>query len=81
MQWCEMHGDVAVVQMSEREHLSAAGELQHQSMFLAQRRGQLGVFLFQVLLEQVDRRCVACRTFQSYRIGVEDNPYLVEREC
>ena len=25
MQWCEMHGDVAVAQMSEREHLSAAG--------------------------------------------------------
>ena len=26
-------------------------------------------------------KCVACRTFQSYRTGVEDNPYLVEREC
>ena len=25
MQWCEMHGDVAVAQMSEREHLSVAG--------------------------------------------------------
>ena len=25
MQWCEMHEDVAVAQMSEREHLSAAG--------------------------------------------------------
>ena len=25
MQWCEMHGDVAVAQMSEREHLLAAG--------------------------------------------------------
>ena len=25
MQWCEMHGDVPVAQMSEREHLSAAG--------------------------------------------------------
>ena len=29
--------------------------LQHQSMFLAQQSGQLGVFSFQVLLEQVDR--------------------------
>ena len=26
-------------------------------------------------------KCVACRTFQSCRIGVADNPYLVEREC
>ena len=26
-------------------------------------------------------RCVAWRTFQSCRIGVADNPYLVEREC
>ena len=25
MKWCEMHGDVAVAQMSEREHLSAVG--------------------------------------------------------
>ena len=25
VQWCEMHEDVAVAQMSEREHLSAAG--------------------------------------------------------
>ena len=25
VQWCEMHGDVAVAQMSEREHLSAVG--------------------------------------------------------
>ena len=25
MQWCEMHGDVAVAQMSKREHLSVAG--------------------------------------------------------
>ena len=25
MQWCEMHGDVAVSQISEREHLSAVG--------------------------------------------------------
>lgn len=25
MQWCEMHGDVAVAQMSEREHLSVVG--------------------------------------------------------
>ena len=25
MQWCKMHGDVAVVQMSERENLSVAG--------------------------------------------------------
>ena len=41
-------------------------ELQNQSMFLAQQSGQLGVFLFQVLLEQSGLgRCVACRTFQS----------------
>ena len=25
VKWCEMHGDVAVVQISKREHLSAAG--------------------------------------------------------
>ena len=25
VQWCEMHEDVAVAEMSEREHLSAAG--------------------------------------------------------
>ena len=25
MKWCEMHGDVAVVQMLERDHLSAVG--------------------------------------------------------
>ena len=55
VQWCEMHGDVVVTQMSEREHLSAIGRDLASKYVLAQQSGQLGVSLFQVLSEQVDR--------------------------
>ena len=56
MQWCEMHGDVAVAQISEREHLSAAGRASASEYVPSPTECSIGsVFLFQVLLEQVDR--------------------------
>ena len=42
MQWCEMHGYVAVAQMSEREHLSAAGRASASEDVSSQQGGQLG---------------------------------------
>ena len=56
MQWCEMHEDVAVAQMSEREHLSAVGRASASEYVPSPTEWSVGsVFLFQVLLEQVDR--------------------------
>jgi len=47
-------------------------------MFLAQQSGQLGVFFVpSVVGATALGRCVACRTFQSYRIGFERKPFLL----
>ena len=79
MQWCEMHGDVAVAQMSERKHLSVAGRASASKYVPSPTEWSVGsAFLFQVLLEQSGPgRCVACRTFLSYRIGFERKPFLL----
>ena len=82
MQWCEMHGDVAVAQRSEREHLSAAGRASASEYVPSPTEWSVGsVFVPSVVGASGPRKCVASRTFQSCRIGVADNPYLVEREC
>ena len=81
MQWCEMHGDVAVAQMSEREHLSAAGRASALEYVPSPTEWSIGsVFVSSVVGASGPGKFVACRTFQSCRIGVADNPYLVERE-
>ena len=47
-------------------------------MFLAQQRGQLGVFLvLRVAGETTLGRSVACRTFRRYNIGFELKPFLL----
>ena len=82
MQWCEMHGDVAVVQISEREHLSAAGRASASEYVPSPTEWSIGsVFVPSVVGASGPGKFVACRTFQSCRIGGADNPYLVEREC
>ena len=74
-----MHEDVAVAQMSEREHLSATGRASALEYVPSPTEWSVGsVFLFQVLLEQSGPgRCVACKTFQSYKIGFERKPFLL----
>ena len=77
-----MHGDVAVAQMSERDHLSAAGRASTSKYVPSPTEWSVGsVFFPSVVGASGLGECVACRTFQSCRIGVADNPYLVEREC
>jgi len=77
-----MHGDVAVAQMSEREHLSAAGRASALEYVPSPIEWSVGsVFVPSVVGESGLGKCVACRTFQSCRIGFADNPYHVEREC
>ena len=81
MQWCEMHGDVAVAQMLEREHLSATGRALASEYVPSPTEWSVGsVFIPSVVGASGSGKCVAYRTFQSCRIGVADNPYLVERE-
>lgn len=47
-------------------------------MFLAQQSGQLGVFfVLSVAGATALGRCVACRTFQSYRIEFKRKPFLL----
>jgi len=74
-----MHEYVAVAQMLEREHLSAAGRASTSEYVPRLTEWSIGtVFLFQVLLEQSGPgRCVACKPFQSYRIGFERKPFLL----
>ena len=82
MQWCKMHGDVAVAQMSEREHLSTTDRASTSKYIPSPTEWSVGtVFVPSVVGASGLGRCVACRTFQSYKIGVADNPYLVESEC
>jgi len=68
--------------MLEREHLSVVGRASASEYVPSPIEGLAGsVFVPSVVGASGPSRCVACRTFQSYRIGVADNPYLVEREC
>jgi len=39
------------------------------------------LFVFGVAGATTLERSVACRTFQRFRIGIELNSFLVEREC
>ena len=67
--------------MSEREHLSAAGRASASEYVPSPREWSVGsVFVPSVVGASGPGRCVACRTFQGYKIGVAYNPYLVERE-
>ncbi len=64
MQWCEMHEDVAVAQMSEREHLSAAGRASASEYVSSLTGRSVGsVFVPSVVGASGVGRCVACRTF------------------
>ena len=82
MQWCEMHGDVAVAQMLEREHFPTAGRaLASEYVPSSTEWSVRSVFVPSVVGASGSGKCVSCITFQSCRIGVADNPYLVEREC
>ena len=78
MQWCEMHGDVAVAQMSEREHLSAVGIASASEYVPSPIEWSVGSsFVPSVVGANGPGKCVACRTFQSYRIGFERKPFLL----
>jgi len=52
VKWCEMHGVLQQLRGQGGSPCQQQREPQHQSMFLAQQRGQLGVFWFLELLEQ-----------------------------
>ena len=68
MQWCEMHGDFVVAQMSEREHLSAAGRASTSEYVPSPIEWPVGsVFVPSVVGASGPGKCVACRTFQSCR--------------
>ena len=68
--------------MSEREQLSAAGRASALEYVPSPTEWSVGsVFVPSVVGASRPGKCVACRTFHSCRIGVADNPYLVEREC
>ena len=65
MQWCEMHGDVAVAQMSEREHLAAVGRASASEYVPSPTEWSVGsVFVPSVVGASGPGKCVACRTFQ-----------------
>ena len=62
--------------------MSAAGRASASEYVPSPTEGSVGsVFVPSVVGASGPGRCVAGRTFQSYRIGVANNPYLVEREC
>ena len=76
--WCEMYGDVAVVQMSERENLSTACRDSASEYVPSPTEWSVGsVFVPSVVGASGPGRCVACRTFHSYRIGFERNSFLL----
>ena len=82
VQRCEMHGVLQQLKGQRGSTCQRQRELQHQRVFLAQQRGQLGDFIVsRVVGATTLRRSVACRTFQRFRIGFELNVFLVEREC
>ena len=73
-----MHGDVVVAQMSEREHLSAVDRALASEYVPSPTEWLVGsVFVPSVVGASGLSRCVACRTFQSYRIRFERKPFLL----
>ena len=73
-----MHGDVAVVQMSEREHLSAIGRASASEHVPSPTEWSVGsVFVLSAVGASGPGRGVACRTFQSYKIRFERKPFLL----
>ena len=60
VQWCEMHGYVAVAQMSEREHLLAAGRASTSEYVPSPTEWSVGsVFFASVVRASGAGRCVA----------------------
>jgi len=81
VQWCDMCGVLQQLRGHRGSTCQRQMELQHQSMFLAQQRSQLGVFFVSRVAGAITLgRSVACKTFQRYRIRFELNAFLVERE-
>jgi len=73
-----MHGDVAVAQRSEREHLSATGRaLASKYVSSPTKRSAGSFFALSVAGTTALGRCVACKTFHSYRIGFERKHFLL----
>ena len=78
MKWCEMHGDVVVAQRSEREYLSVAGRASTSKYVSNPTKWLVGsFFVLNVAGAKTLGRCVACRTFQSYKIGFKRKPFLL----
>ena len=64
--------------MSEREHLSATGRGSTSECVPSPTELSVGsVFVWSVVGASEPGRCVACRTFQSYRVEFERNPSLL----
>ena len=64
--------------MSEREHLLAACRVSASEYVPSPTKWSVGsVFVPSVVGASGPSRCVACRTFQSYRIGFERKPFLL----
>ena len=73
-----MHGDVAVVQISVREHLSTVGRASASENVPSPTEWLVGsVFVPSVVGASGLGRCVACRTFQNYRIRFKRKPFLL----
>ena len=73
-----MHGDVAVAQMSEREHLSAEDRASALEYVPSPTEWSIGrAFVPSVVGASGSGRCVACRTFQNYRIRFKRKPFLL----
>lgn len=61
MQWCEMHGDVVVAQMSEREHLSVVGRALASKYVPSLKKWSVGsVFSLSGFVASRLGRCVGC---------------------
>ena len=64
--------------MSEREHLSVAGRASSSEYVPSPTEWSVGsVFVPSVVGAKWTRQCVACRTFQSYKIRFERKPFLL----
>jgi len=80
VKWCEMHGDVALEQRSEREHLVTAGRASASEYVSSPTKRSVGsFFVLRVAGATTLGRSVACRTFRRYRIEYERKPFLLRR--
>ena len=72
-----MHGDVVLAQRSDREHLSVAGRASASEYVSSPTERSVGIFFVPSVAEaSALGKCVACRTFQSYKIGFERKHFL-----